>query len=97
MSRDLNFRWVHVSTDDYKDEWLSKAFRASCLALRGMRKPFTIEELRVKMDMVDAPLDLRWWGDVTLILKREKKIKKLDGGRPAKSSNYSMKPLWVKA
>lgn len=83
--------------DDYKDQWLSKAFRASCVALRQMRKPFTIEELRQKIDMIDAPLDLRWWGDVTQTLKREGKMRKLDTGRPAQSSNRAMKPLWVKA
>jgi hypothetical protein len=84
--------------DDYKDVWLSLAFKASCKALKKMRLPFfTIEELRALVEINEQPLDARWWGHVTSALKASGHIKKLDHGKPAKSSNYSMKPVWAKA
>lgn len=83
--------------DDYKDQWLSLAFKAACKALRSIRKPFTIEELRAMVAIDDQTLDARWWGQVTRALQSSGHIKKLSGGKPARSSNGSMKPMWVKA
>lgn len=82
--------------DDYKDQWLSIAFKAACKALKRISKPFTIEELRQQVQIDEQPLDARWWGHVTTSLKTEGIIKKLDHCKPARSSNFSMKPVWVK-
>lgn len=83
--------------DDYKEQWISAAFKASCKALARKCKPFTIEELRQSITLIEQPLDARWWGPVTTALKANGLIRKLDHGKPARSSNYAMKPVWVKA
>ena len=89
--------------DAYRNYWNGIAFKASSKAVKRKRKPFTIEELRLSIELEAPPLDDRWWGWATKALKAAGLIKpKLNAEgqqefKPARSSNHSPKPVWVKA
>ena len=77
-----------------KDYWVAATVIQTEKALEKINHTFTIEELRSKV-VTTQPADNRWWGEVTKNLKSSGKIRKVSNtGRPAESSNYSLKPVW---
>lgn len=80
-----------------KSEWLDQAYYAAVKALRYTNKPFLAEELYQKvLKYVDEPVDARAWGNVIRRLHADKSICRHGVGE-AKTSNYSLKPKWVRA
>jgi hypothetical protein len=82
-------------TDPAYLAWHAAAFNAAVRFAKRAHKPFTIEQMRAAIGpRIDAPRDLRWWGEVTKAAKREGVIRPVDSA-PAKSSHYSHKPTWI--
>lgn len=80
-----------------KFEWKAKAYSALVQYAKRSTAPFTTEQARTSIQKrLDAPPELRWWGDVTQEAIRRGVIKAIDFA-PARSSNGSPKPVYVRA
>ena len=81
-----------------KNEWVAAAHTrftrwARHRACRG--RIGTIESLRAHIERdLDAPGDARWWGEVTLALKRDGVIRRTHMVAVARSSHHATKPVW---
>lgn len=85
------------SYQNYQDKWVGDTLTQTEKALQNINHTFTIEELR-KQVVTTTPIDNRWWGQITTMLKKSGKIRRVNNtGRPAESSNYSLKPVWERA
>ena len=77
-----------------KDKWKSSAYRAFIKFAREESKPFTAEQIRIKIgESIDQPNDLRWWGEVILALKADGFLRRVSFA-PAASSHGSLKPQY---
>lgn len=77
-----------------KDKWKPSAYRAFIEVAREETKPFTAEQIRLKIgDSIDQPNDLRWWGEGILALKAGGFLRRVSFA-PAVSSHGSLKPQY---
>lgn len=79
-----------------KLEWQAQAANVLTRWAKRQHKPFTIEQARIAIgEKVGEAKDLRWWGAVTLELKRRGILRPTGKTRPARSSHYSDKPTYT--
>lgn len=80
-----------------KLDWIKQASPAFNTYTKRATKPFTIEEARTSVQKrIPAPPEQRWWGEIAQNFIKRGLIKAV-GYAPARSSNGSPKPVYVRA